>query len=68
MTDFRQCPFCGSKNLEMEHVYVYNSIIYCKDCTAAVIFDAAKLVADSGEKDDWKTAIRKAWNRRCTDD
>ena len=60
--ELKPCPFCGSTNIELRKGLFWGGGIHCYECTADVVFDSVKLVAD--KNCDWKTALTDAWNKR----
>ena len=53
MDDLRECPFCGSTNVQVRGAFA--RYVICRDCEAA-----------TGLYDNREDAV-KAWNRRSTD-
>ena len=58
----RECPFCGSTDVELRRGMIINGAVHCNNCTADVVFDAVRLVRDGD--DDWQTAVTVGWNKR----
>lgn len=63
MEKLKPCPFCGSTNVELRRGMVFNGAVHCRNCTADVVFDAARLVWEDDEN--WQDAVTKGWNRRA---
>ena len=63
MSDLKPCPFCGSTNVELRAGIMFNGAVHCNDCSADVVFNAVKLIAEGNC--DWITAVTNGWNRRA---
>ena len=63
MTELKKCPFCGSNNVELRSGVMFNGAVHCFDCTADVVFDAARLIYEGDY--DWQSAITEKWNKRA---
>lgn len=66
MSELKPCPFCGSKDIELRSGMLFNGAVHCNGCSADVVFDAVKLVANGDS--DWKSAVINGWNRRVKDE
>ena len=62
MTELKPCPFCGSTDVELRAVPVFNGAVHCNTCTADVVFDAMRMI-EQGDYD-CETAVTDSWNRR----
>lgn len=63
--ELKPCPFCGSKDIELRAGVVFNGAAHCKNCSADVVFDAVRMIAEGDY--DWKTAVTNGWNNRAED-
>lgn len=63
--ELKPCPFCGSKDIELRAGVVFNGATHCKNCSADVVFDAVRMIAEGDY--DWKTAVTNGWNNRAED-
>ncbi len=61
MTKLKPCPFCGSEDVELRDGIAFAGAVYCKRCTADVVFHAGKHLFNDC---DWKETTTDAWNRR----
>ena len=60
MTELRECPFCGSKSVELvENIWADPIGVWCRSCGAVVEFP--KKSKSTPE------TIARAWNRRDDD-
>ena len=64
--ELKCCPFCGSKNIVLRQGVLFNGSVHCLDCTADVVFDAVRMIAECDY--DWQTAVTNGWNRRTNND
>lgn len=58
----KPCPFCGSDKVELRSGFAFNGAVHCFNCTADVVFDACRLVADGDSN--WQEACVNGWNKR----
>lgn len=63
MEKLKNCPFCGSDNVELRAGVMFNGAVHCNNCSADVVFDAVRLIKDGDY--DWQTAVTKGWNNRA---
>lgn len=63
--ELKPCPFCGSKDIELRAGVVFNGAAHCKNCSADVVFDAVRMIAEGDY--DWKTSVTNGWNNRAED-
>jgi hypothetical protein len=62
MPELKPCPFCGSTDVELRAGVLFNGAVHCNTCTADVVFDAVRMIAQGDY--DWETAVTGGWNRR----
>ena len=63
MTDkLKPCLFCGSMDVELRASAIFNGAVHCNNCSADVVFDAVRLIAEGDYN--WQTAVTNGWNRR----
>ena len=62
-TELKCCPFCGSDRVVLREGVLFNGAVHCLDCTADVVFDAVRMIADGDY--DWQKSITKGWNNRA---
>ena len=62
MAELKPCPFCKSKDVELRAGMMFNGAVHCNNCSADVVFDAIRLIAEGDY--DWQTAVTNGWNRR----
>lgn len=62
MSELKPCPFCKSKDVELRAGMMFNGAVHCNNCSADVVFDAVRIIADGNY--DWQTAVTDGWNRR----
>ena len=62
MPELKPCPICGSTDVELRAGALLNGAVHCKTCTADVVFDAVRMIAQGDC--DWETAVTDGWNRR----
>ena len=63
MDVLKECPFCGSADVELRSGIEMNGAVHCNACTADVVFDAVRLIRNGDY--DWQTAVTNGWNRRA---
>ena len=63
MDVLKECPFCGSADVELRSGILMNCAVHCNACTADVVFDAVRLIRNGDY--DWQTAVTNGWNRRA---
>lgn len=61
----KPCPFCGSEDIEIRKGVVFAGAVYCRTCTADVIFNA---VDNLYNELSWEENLISKWNKRSEAD
>jgi len=63
MIELKPCPFCGGKDVQINHGAMWGYAAHCNECGADVIFWG--MCNPLNLDGDYREELARAWNRRA---